>query len=366
MRPPRILRLGNRRLVSSSILRVPPRQVGGGRGRASLVHRARKSIRRGSKSFWFASRLFERGTRERVWLLYAWCRRCDDIADGQDHGWGAGAPSGLKLDDATARQRIMAIRILTGRALDGQPTAELAFDAFGQVAAECRLTGEDASDVIEGFALDAQGWRPRTEEDMMRYCFHVAGAVGVMTAKVMGVSNDDHETLDRACDLGLAFQLVNIARDMSDDDAAGRCYLPVEWLVEADIPPGEHMRPEFRDRLVTLVARLLDMAEVHEAAARFGANGLPFRQRWAVLAAARIYGAIGRKVRAAGAHAWDHRQRTGVFEKLGHLVAAWFEALRAAPEPEQWPHHTRGGLVTAARMAGPIAPMPDTPLPDEE
>jgi phytoene synthase len=363
VRPSRILRLGNRRLVSSSILRTPPRQVGGGRERGSLVRRSRKSIRRGSKSFALASRLFDKATRERVWLLYAWCRRCDDIADGQDQGLSG---SGLKLDDATARQRVMAIRILTERALEGQPTAELAFDAFGQVSAECRLTKDDAGDVIEGFALDAGGWRPRTEEDLMRYCFHVAGAVGVMTAKAMGVSPDDHEALDRACDLGLTFQLVNIARDVSEDDSRGRCYIPTEWLAEADIPPGVRLRPEYRDKLVELVGRLLDMADEHEAAARFGANGLPFRQRWAVLSAACIYGAIGRKVRAAGPHAWDHRVRTGYLEKLGHVFAGLWDALFEAPEPETGPRHPRGGLMTAARMAGPSAPMPDTPLRDEE
>ena len=360
MRRPRILRFGNRRLVSSSIIRTTPRQHGGGRERGSLVRRARKSIRQGSKSFALASRLFDKTTRERVWLLYAWARRCDDIADGHDQ-----AGSGLKLDDATARQRVMAIRILTERALDGQPTAEMAFDAFGQVAAECRLTAEDASDVMEGFALDAQGWRPRTEDDLMRYCFHVAGSVGVMMAKVMGVSADDHETLDRACDFGLALQLVNIARDVSEDDARGRCYIPTEWLAEADIPPGVRLRPEYRDRLVELVARLLDMADRHEAAARFGANGLSFRQRWAVLSAMRIYAAIGRQVRAAGPHAWDHRVRIGHLARLGHVIAAFPEALLEAPEPGEWPAHTRGSRMMAARMAGPIAPMPDTPLPDE-
>jgi phytoene/squalene synthetase len=62
---------------------------------------------------------------------------------------------------------------------------------------------------------------PAHRGDLMRYCFHVAGAVGVMMAVVMGVAGDDHDTLDRACDLGLAFQLNNIARDMSEDDAGG-------------------------------------------------------------------------------------------------------------------------------------------------
>lgn len=357
MKPPRPFR--PRPLAPSRILRTTPRQVGGGRERDELVTAARQSIREGSKSFALASRLFDKPTREKAWLLYAWCRRCDDLADGQDHG------GTLKLDEATAQRRIEAIRVLTRRALDGQPTAEVAFDALGQVALEAGLTEEMTDDVIDGFALDAEGWRPRSEGDLMRYCFHVAGAVGVMMARVMAVPAHDHETLDRACDLGLSFQLCNIARDLCEDDAAGRCYLPAEWLAEADIPPGEHMRPEFRSALVTLVGRLLDLADAHEAAARWGANRLRFRQRWAVLAAASIYGAIGREVRARGPHAWDHRVRVGFFAKLKFVWQAFGEAFKTAPEPSPMPRWTRGELMTIARMAGPIAPIPMTPLPDE-
>jgi phytoene synthase len=349
-----------RPLVASGIMRAPPRQTGGGRERDSLVGLAHESMRRGSKSFALASRLFDKSTRERAWLLYAWCRRCDDIADGQDHG-GA-----LKLDESTARNRIEAIRILTRRALDGQPTAEVAFDAIGQVATEAGLSADMTEDVIDGFALDAEGWRPRSEADLMRYCFHVAGAVGVMLARAMGVPADDHDTLDRACDLGLYFQLVNIARDVSEDDVAGRCYLPVEWLVEADIPPGEHMRPAFREELVGMVSRLLDMAEAHKAAALFGANRLPFRQRWAVIAAAEIYGATAHEIRRRGGAAWDHGVRTGYLTKLGLIAPAFFAAFKTAPQPDPMPRWTRGELMTMARMAGPIAPMPTTPLPDEE
>jgi len=357
LKPPRHFR--PRPLAPSRILRTTPRQVGGGREREELVALARDSIRRGSKSFALASRLFDKPTREKAWLLYAWCRRCDDLADGQDHG------GTLKLDEATAQRRIEAIRVLTRRALDGQPTAEAAFDALGQVALEAGLTEEMTDDVIDGFALDAEGWRPRSEADLMRYAYHVAGAVGVMMARVMGVAADDHDRLDRACDLGLAFQLANVARDVCEDDAAGRCYLPQEWLAEADIPPGEHMKPEFRAELVALVGRLLDLAEAHEAAARWAANGLRFRQRWAVLAAATIYGAIGRKVRELGPHAWDHRVRIGLFAKLRLVWQAFGDAFKTAPEPEPMPRWTRGELMTIARMAGPIAPIPMTPLPDE-
>jgi len=348
-----------RPLAPSRILRTTPRQVGGGREREELVTLARRSIESGSRSFALASRLLDRPTREKAWLLYAWCRRCDDLAVGHDE------TGTLKLDEASAQHRIEAIRVLTRRALEGQPTAEESFDALGQVALEAGLTEEMANDVIDGFALDAEGRRPRTEDDLMRYCFHTGGAVAVMMARVIGVPADDHDRLDRACDLGLACRLVTLARDVCDDDAAGRCHLPQEWLAEADIPPGEHMRPEFREALVMLVGRLLDLAEAHEAAARWGVSGLRFRQRWAVLSAAEIYGAIGGKLRMLGPRAWDHRVRIGYLRKLSLVRRAFAGAFRRAPEPPAMPRWTRGTLMAMARMAGPIAPMPRTPLPDE-
>ncbi|WAT19368.1 phytoene/squalene synthase family protein [Aurantiacibacter sp. MUD11] len=341
------------------MLKATPRQVGGGRPRASLVRRARESIAEGSKSFTVASLLFDKDTRERAHLLYAWCRRCDDIADGQDHG------GTLDLSKAGDKDRVEAIRVLTHRALEGQPTADIAFDALGQVAAEVGITREMCDDVIDGFALDAEGWMPRTEGDLMRYCYHVAGAVGVMMARVMGVPKDAEDTLDRACDLGLAFQLNNIARDIWEDDAAGRCYLPLEWLAEFDIPPGQHMKPQHRKALVKMARRLVKMAEVHDASARIGAGRLRFRQRWAILSAANIYGAIGQEVVQQAELAWDHRAHTTLGQKLLHVAAALMETVAGSWEPQEKPKWTRGQLMVMARMAQPIADVPRTPLRDE-
>lgn len=297
--------------------------------RPALVAHARETIARGSKSFAAASRLFDRQTRERVWLLYAWCRACDDLADDQELGGRLGEAAG----DAG---RLATIRDLTARAQAGEATGHPSFDALGVVAAECGLTQAMAEDVIAGFALDAADWRPRTSRDLLDYCFHVAGAVGVMMAVVMGVDPADEDTLDRACDLGLAFQLANIARDVSEDDAAGRSYLPTEWLAEMGIPPGEHMKPHYRAALVQLVRRLTDMAQEYEASARVGAARLPFRCRWAVLAAAGIYGAIGCEVAQRGAHAWDHRVSTSRAAKLGFVLGGLRQAL-SQPAPGERP-----------------------------
>ena len=233
--------------------------------------------------------------------------------------------------------RLATIRERTAAALAGETTGDPAFDGFGVVARECAIPERLAQDLIDGFALDAQGWRPRSEDDLFRYCYHVAGAVGVMMALVMGVSPDDEAVLDRACDLGLAFQLANIARDICEDDAAGRCYLPAEWLAEMDIPPGELMKPAYRKRLAVLAQRLARLAAEYEASARFGAAALPFRSAWAVLAAAGIYGDIAREVAKRGEHAWDHRVHTSKAAKIGWVIKAGWQALTRGGANERSP-----------------------------
>ncbi|MFK3889649.1 phytoene/squalene synthase family protein [Sphingomonas sp. NPDC079357] len=303
--------------------------------RAALVETARLSIARGSKSFAAASKLFAPVVRERAWLLYAWCRACDDLVDGQDHGRD-------RTIVTDARARVARVRALSDAALDGEPTGDPAFDALGVVARETGLPRRFVHDVIDGFQLDADDWRPRSEDDLYRYCYHVAGAVGLLMAVVMGVSPDDDATLDRACDLGLAFQLANIARDIEEDARADRCYLPVDWLVEMDMPPGEHMKPPYRDRLAVLAKRLATRAQLHEDSAAIGTKALSFRSAWAVLAAAGIYGDIARAVAARGPRAWDHRITTSKGAKLAWIARAGLKAARrqslsdTARDPRLW------------------------------
>ncbi|MES2443587.1 MAG: phytoene/squalene synthase family protein [Pseudomonadota bacterium] len=272
--------------------------------RAAIVATAGESIARGSKSFAAASRLFDRTTRERAWLLYAWCRRCDDLADGQDHGHDARAV-------ADPEARLVAIRVRTEAALAGQWIGDPAFDALRIVVAETGIPHALVWGVVEGFALDAAGWRPASEDDLYRYCYHVAGAVGCMMAVVMGVAPDRSEVLDRACDLGIAFQLGNIARDLAEDEAAGRCYVPPEWQSETR---------------AQIAARLAERAAAYGASGRAGTPALGFRSAWAVLAAAGIYGDIARKTAEQGEAAWEARVTTSLPEKLGWIVRAFGQA----------------------------------------
>ena len=298
--------------------------------RSSLVAEAERVIREGSKSFRFSSNLFDQTTRERAWLLYAWCRACDDLADGQTLGHGAVAPE-------DPERRIAFIRETTDRALAGEQVGLAPFDALRIVSAECGIPRRFVDDHLDGFALDAAGWRPQTEQDLLKYCYHVAGAVGCMMAIVMGVSPDEEETLDRAADLGIAFQLANIARDIVEDHGVGRLYLPTEWLGAGGMVPGD------RAALAAIAERLAALVADYEASARIGAARLPFRSRWAVLAAANIYGAIARRVVARGDSAWDSRTIIHKPSKLAFVLKALVQCADH-PTPAE-----RNGLWTRSR-----------------
>ena len=273
--------------------------------RAAIVATAGESIARGSRSFAAASRLFDRKTRERAWLLYGWCRRADDLADAQDHGHGQHAV-------ADPGERIEAIRVRTEAALAGEWVGDAGFDALRIFMAETGAPEALVRDVMAGFALDAEGWKPASEADLFRYCYHVAGAVGCLMAVAMGVSPDNEAVLDRACDLGIAFQLGNIARDMAEDEAAGRCYLPPEWLAEGR---------------VAAAAKLAERAGAYAASGRAGTPALGLRSSWAVLAAAGIYGDIARHVAERGEAAWDERISTSALDKLHWIARAAGQAL---------------------------------------
>ena len=286
--------------------------------RDEIVAGARDRIQKGSKSFRAASRLFDPVTRERAWLLYAWCRHCDDISDGQVLGRGQGEVG-----------NVASLREQTRATVAGNPPNDVPFLALGQLLTERPVPGRYLDDHLQGFELDAEGWLPQTEADLIRYCYHVAGAVGCMMAVVMGVDPGDAETLERASDLGIAFQLSNIARDVREDAEAGRCYLPGEWLDEVGLTPETLFAKGNEAALATLVGRLVANVRKYEESARQGVGKLPFRSRLAVLAALRIYGAIGRRVGELGSAAWDERVTIGKMQKLAYVVPSFAEALAA-------------------------------------
>lgn len=288
----------------------------------ALMQHATQTIEVGSKSFAAAARLFDPDTRRGVLMLYAWCRHCDDVIDDQQLGFPGEFPS-----TQTPQQRLANLERKTRQAYAGVQMHEPAFAAFQEVALAHDISPAYAFDHLEGFAMDVRGARYETLQDTLRYCYHVAGVVGLMMAQIMGVRDD--ATLDRACDLGIAFQLTNIARDIVEDARVGRCYLPASWLEEAGLDRLHFADRAHRPALASLARRLVSEAEPYYASATAGLAGLPLRSAWAIATAKEVYRRIGVKVYRAGDTAWDRRQSTSKQEKLLLLAAGAAQAIRS-------------------------------------
>jgi len=303
-----------------------------------LGQQARAVIDRASKSFAAASRLFAPPMRRDVRLLYTWCRHCDDLTDGQEFGRGA---------ITTASQDTLAqLRADSLAALAGQPNQALPFRALADLSQRHAISPQLVEAHIQGFELDVAGWQPKTLDDTLKYCYHTAGTVGMMMAEIMGVH--DAPTLRRASDLGIAFQLTNIARDVVEDAVAGRSYLPEHWRLEAGLQIADLADPACRTRVFPLVRRLVDEAEPYYCSAAIGARALPPRAAWAIATARAVYRDIGRKVVRRGPAALDERAFTSKTRKAWRVVTAAPAALGPRRDGSQ---SLRTGLWTPPELA---------------
>lgn len=310
-----------------------------------IIRESKHRIERGSRSFAVAARLFERETRHDAYMLYAWCRYCDDQIDGQEYGFRKGEIASL-----TPQARLLELREKTERALRGEAD-EPVFEALARVVAKHEIPAKHPLELLDGFAMDVQERHYETIEQTLDYCYHVAGVVGVMMAMLMGVR--DRPTLLRACDLGLGFQLTNIARDVMEDARDGRIYLPLEWLADESVPSDRVADIAYRDRVTRVVHRLLELADAYYGSAGQGIAELPLRSAWTIAAASRIYRAIGRGVQVSGSRAWDHRISTSRAQKFGCVSMGGLDAVRIRALAAMRPVKPRGALWTkASLMAG--------------
>jgi phytoene synthase len=302
-----------------------------------LAETSRRTIEQGSKSFAAAARLFDPKTRKSAYMLYAWCRYCDDQVDGQVLGL-----DGSAIDTTTSRARLETIRRETSRALVGKKVKDPAFAALQYVVEQNRIPERYPFEHLDGFAMDVEGREYQNLDDTIRYCYHVAGVVGIMMAYVMGVR--DEPTLERAMDLGIAFQLTNIARDVMDDARMGRVYLPGNWLAQAGVPPEQIQEIQQRPRVFGVAKRMLEEAERYYDSASVGIRRLPFRSAWAIATAKEVYRDIGRILKKRGAEAWGERASTSRSRKLFLASKGAVEAFETLTFGSRSEARSRSGL----------------------
>jgi 15-cis-phytoene synthase len=281
----------------------------------------RETLRTGSRTFLAASYVLPRKVSDPACELYAFCRMADDEID-----LGSGAA------EALARLRERLDRIYARR-----PLPFATDHAFAEVAWRFAIPRALPDALLEGFAWDSERRRYETLADLNAYAVRVAGTVGAMMAMLMGQRSPD--MVARACALGVAMQLTNIARDVGEDARAGRLYLPVTWMRESGIDPEAFLsQPVFSTALAGIVHRLLRVADLHYATSESAIARLPATCRPGIMAARMLYAEIGREVERAGYNSVDCRavvapRRKAVLMAKA-MTALMSPATVAAPLPE--------------------------------
>ncbi len=284
---------------------------------AEGFRRARAVTRGHARSFYFASAALAPAKRRAAFALYAFCRRLDDLVDEPD---GADvAAIRARLDGARAVVRALAAGVDgAARAVPPWHPTELA--ALGDTLARHRIPAEPLLELVRGVEMDLTPRPFATRVELDAYCYRVAGTVGEMMAAVLGAR--DPVALAPAADLGRAMQLTNILRDVAEDLARGRLYLPLDDLAAAGVGVADLARGRVDGAFRRLMAAEIDRARRLYRRALAGVRHIAdARSRLAVRLMAAIYADILRVIEAQGYDVFARRATVPARRKLA-LAAA--------------------------------------------
>ena len=247
-------------------------------------------LAKGGRSFYWASHFLGRKTAHDAAHLYRFCRTLDDLADGD-------LPNGPA--------RLAAINAQLDRLAAGDENTSLdpALSDFMPTLNACSVPIRPIQHLLDGLLFDQQDVALKTSDDLIKYAYQVAGTVGLLMCPVLGCQN--RQAFSFAVDMGIAMQLTNIARDVLEDAAMGRRYLPGDWvgnLSAASISalPRRPGTPETEPDMVRVTAaidRLLLLADRYYQSGMKGLVYLPPRAHIAIAVAANVYREIGQKLR---------------------------------------------------------------------
>lgn len=264
---------------------------------------ARAVLATHARSFRFAGAFLPSARLDDAAVVYAFCRAVDDAVDD--------APS-----LAAAQKEAAAL----ARELRGEAAPRPEVRSFLETARRIGIESRFADELVAGVTFDAQEIVAiADDEQLLRYCYLVAGTVGGMMCAVLGVR--DARALPFAIDLGIAMQLTNICRDVLEDAQRGRAYLPATRLGAAGIEPATftaRVQDDSIDKtaVADVVRQLLLLADDFYCRADLGMGFIPLRSRVAILVASRVYRAIGRKLLRRGANSLGGRTVVSFAEKL--------------------------------------------------
>lgn len=274
--------------------------------KALLETSSHNTIAHHAKSFYWASKFLTKGVFKDVSFLYMFCRWVDDTADE------------LGPDQAVA-----ALTTIKSQLLGMAPPVGLMVP-FLNLCLERGIKLEWVIELINGAESDLKTVQIKDEDELVKYSYRVAGVVGLMMCPLIGVK--EPKAFFHAIDLGVAMQMVNIARDIDEDGRKGRIYIPETWLADLGIKPSrlleviqkgsKHERWFLDLKIRPLVKQLLDLSDRYTQSGINGLHYIPPRERLSILVAARIYQAIGKKIRTNQFSVLKGRAQVSALSKL--------------------------------------------------
>ena len=268
-----------------------------------------KAAKSGS-SFYYSFMFLPAERRQAITALYAFCREVDDVVD-ECH------------DLSLAQTKLEWWRQEVGRVYNGTPTHPVGH-ALKDVIKGFRLPQEQLLEIIDGMAMDLSQTRYLDFKGLQLYCYRVASVVGLLAAEIFGYQ--DRQTLKYAHDLGLAFQLTNIIRDVGEDARRGRIYLPIEDLQRFDVPAKDLLEARYSEQFRTLMAFQAERAEkfYDQAFAQLPAVDRKAQRPGLVMAA--IYRTLLREIAADGFKVLDRRTSLTPLRKVWLAGTTWLRA----------------------------------------
>ena len=262
-----------------------------------------------AKNFYYAFRTLPARQRRAIYAAYAFCRVCDDIADG---------PS--PLDE---KQRLLAdTRELLRQSQNGS-VADPVFTALGDAVATFGIPARYFEEVIDGVEMDLVRTRYESFDELREYCYKVAATVGLICIEVFGYS--DSTANEYAVDMGLAMQLTNIMRDLKEDAQRGRIYIPLDEISSFGYTEEELQRGVMNYAFRNLMSHQAARARRYFDSGRRLMPLLPPQSRACPEVLIGVYSAILDRIESSEFDVYRRRIGLGTLEKLlltGRLWAA--------------------------------------------
>jgi phytoene synthase len=258
-------------------------------------------------SFYYSFLFLPPERRRAITALYAFCREVDDVVDECQ-------------DPSIAAAKLSWWRMEVTRLYDGKPEHPVC-QALQAVLPKFSLPQEQLLEIIDGMEMDLTQTRYLDFKGLSLYCYRVASVVGLLAAEIFGYA--DRKTQKYAHDLGMAFQLTNIIRDVGEDARRGRIYLPIEELQQFDVKAADILNARYSDNFRRLMEFQIARAEQYYEQAFANLPSIDRRAQRPGLVMAAIYRALLDEIRRDGCQVLSQRTSLTPLRKLWLAVKTW-------------------------------------------